>query len=74
MRQATMKPKLGEPWAYVAHRGDEWAGAAAGNMDRDDLKKFLGEFILDGFQITVCKTQDEYLKFLDGLKPLNKTA
>ena len=54
------EPKPGEPWAFIAHRDGRWAGVAAANMPKRDLRKFLGDFASDGFAILTVNSRDEY--------------
>ena len=66
------EPNPGEPWAFIAHKDGQWAGVAAANMDRKDLRKFLGDFAAEGFALMTVYNRDEYeavLKAMDMWQP-----
>lgn len=65
------EPKPGEPWAFIAHKDNHWAGVCAATGDRE-AGKFLAEFARDGFAITTVFSRDEYNKVLDGMKCWSK--
>lgn len=62
------EPREGEPWAFIAHKDGRWAGVAAANMPKKDLRKFLGDFAADGFEIMTVKSRDEYNAALAKLR------
>ena len=68
------EPKPGEPWAFIAHKNGRWAGVAAGNLPKRDLKKFLGDFAGDGFGIITVFSRDEYNAQLQKMVAWGKKA
>ncbi len=62
------EPNPGEPWAFIAHKDGCWAGVAAANMPKRDLRKFLGDFAADGFAILTVNSRDEYNAALAKMK------
>lgn len=55
------------PWAYIAHKNGYWAGVASAELGRKELRKFLGDFVVDGFAITTVYSRDEYKRLISGL-------
>ncbi len=62
------EPAPGQPWAFIAHKDNHWAGITAANGPPKDLGKFLGDFASKGFSITTVYSRDEYNKTLGGMK------
>lgn len=56
-----------EVWAYIAHKNGYWAGVAA--PDLNDIGRWVGKFIRDGFSVSSVKNRDEYNVMLNELKP-----
>lgn len=55
-------------WAFIAYKGEYWAGVCSAQVPKRDLKNFLGEFGADGFSITSVENRDEYDAKLKGMK------
>lgn len=62
------EPNSGEPWAFIAHKDGYWAGVAAADMPKKDLRKFLGDFAAAGFAIMTVHSRPEYNAALASLK------
>ena len=57
-----------KPWAFIAHKDGYWAGVGSATMPKRDLRKFIGDFVTDGFSITTVYSREEYQRTLAGLK------
>ena len=55
-------------WAFIAHKGGYWAGVISAEVPKSDLKRFLGDFGVDGFDITTVHSREEYLAKIKELK------
>lgn len=58
---------MSEPWAYVAHKDGMFAGACAVSVGKRDLKKFIGDFVIDGFTVQPVSNRDEYLSLIKDM-------
>lgn len=59
---------MSEPFAYICHKDNHWAGVTSPAVGKKDLAKFLGEFAADGFSILTVKTREEYERVIGGMK------
>lgn len=57
-----------QPWAFVAHKGARFGGVISPELPKRDVRKFIADFVLDGYTITPVYDRPEYLSLLDGLK------
>jgi len=62
------EPASGQPWAFIGHKDNHWAGVIAGNSPAKDLKKFLGDLASKGFAITTVYSRDEYNQTIGGMR------
>jgi hypothetical protein len=58
-----------KPWAFIAHKDGRWAGITSADVPKKDLRKFIGDFVADGFAITTVYNQDEYHATIAKMKP-----
>ena len=56
------------PWAFIAHKDGRLGGVAAAEIPKRELRKFLGDFAADGFDIMTVNSRDEYNAALPKLK------
>lgn len=59
---------MAEPFAYIAHKDNHWAGICSPEVGRKELKDFLGGYAADGFSITTAADRDEYDRIIKGMK------
>lgn len=59
---------MAEPWAFIAHKDEFWAGVCAADVPRPDLTEFIGDFVADGFSIMTVHSRAEYDATLAKMK------
>lgn len=60
---------MSEPFAYICHRDNHWAGITSPAVGKRELKKFLGEFAADGFSIINVADRAEFDRVMSGMRP-----
>lgn len=49
-----------KPWAFIAHRDGKWSGVASAELPKKDLRKYLGDWVVSGCEITTVYSREEY--------------
>ena len=55
-------------WAFIAHKDGYWAGVCTATLPKRELKKFIGDFVADGFSITTVDSREQYDATLKTMK------
>ncbi|MEK6591534.1 MAG: hypothetical protein AABZ67_00495 [Pseudomonadota bacterium] len=53
-------------WAYITHKDGRIGGVVTPAVGKRELRRFLGDFAIDGYEIKTAQNREEYLAFIKG--------
>lgn len=63
-------PEAPLPFSYIAHKGGRWGAIISPqHFSRAELREWLGDYMLKGFQIKAIADRAEHNAFLAPMQP-----